>query len=63
MAWKLSTPRFASVPRIAAAAIAAVAAAVFCSRELVGKPPDLLSNPPELRAKHNTLYLARSHHK
>ncbi|PYU46498.1 MAG: hypothetical protein DMG53_11855 [Acidobacteria bacterium] len=57
MAWKLSTPRFASVPRIAAAAIAAVAAAVFCSLELEGKPPDLLSNPPELRAKHHTLSL------
>src|SRR6266478_7175116 len=57
MAWKLSMQRFASVPRIAAAAIASVAAAAFCSVELVGKPQSLLSNPLELRAKHHTLSL------
>ena len=57
MAWKLSMRRFASVPRIAAAAIATVAAAAFCSLELVGKPPGLLSNPLELHAKHHTLSL------
>src|SRR5229473_5939860 len=57
MLWKLSMPRFASVPRIGAAAIAVVAAAVFCSLELTGKPPGLLQNPPELRAKHQALSL------
>src|ERR1700680_1938431 len=57
MLWKLFMPRFASVPRIAAAAIAVVAAAVFCSLELTGKPPGLLQNPPELRAKHQALSL------
>src|SRR5712691_11126079 len=57
MAWKLSMRRFASVPRIAAAAIAIMAAAAFCSVELVGKPQSLLSNPLELRAKHHTLSL------
>src|SRR5713226_879412 len=55
MAWKLSMSRLASVPRIAAAAIAA--AAVFCLLELSGKPPGMLSNPPELRAKNHTLSL------
>jgi suppressor of ftsI len=50
-------PRLASVPRIAAAVIAAVAAAVFCSLELTGKPPAVLSNPLELRAKNHTLSL------
>src|SRR5229473_7714126 len=57
MLWKLSMPRFASVPRITPAAIAIMAAAAFCSVELVGKPPGLLSNPLELRAKHHTLSL------
>src|SRR5216683_5590177 len=57
MLWKLSMPRFASVPRIAAAAIAVVAAAVFCSLELTGKPPGRISNPPELHAKDHTLLL------
>src|SRR5438270_742526 len=56
MVWKLPVLRFAFVPRIAAAAIAVVAA-VFCSLVLKGKPPGLLSNPPELRAKHHTLSL------
>src|SRR6202165_143495 len=55
MAWKLSMSRLASVPRIAAAAIAA--AAVFCLLEMTGKPPGLLSKPPELRAKDHTLSL------
>src|ERR1700675_2240607 len=57
MLWKFSIPRFASVPRIAAAAIAVVAAAVFCSLELTGKPPGRISNPPELHAKDHTLLL------
>src|SRR6267143_1091306 len=57
MAWKLSMPSHASVPRIAAAAIAIVAAAAFCSFELTGKPPGRISNPPELRAKDHTLSL------
>src|SRR5437588_6856680 len=56
MVWELPVLRFAFVPRIAAAAIAVVAA-VFCSLVLKGKPPGLLSNPPELRAKHHTLSL------
>src|SRR3984893_12692446 len=55
MAGKLSMSRLAYVPRIAAAAIAA--AAVFCLLELSGKPPGMLSNPPELRAKNHTLSL------
>src|SRR6266404_6093086 len=57
MLWKLSMPRLASVPRIAAAAIAVMAAAVFCSLELTGKPPGRISNPPELHAKDHTLLL------
>src|ERR1700674_298834 len=57
MLWKFSIPRFASVPRIVAAAIAVVAAAVFCSLELTGKPPGRISNPPELHAKDHTLLL------
>src|ERR1700730_2266670 len=55
MAGKLSMSRLAYVPRIAAAAIAA--AAVFCLLALSGKPPGMLSNPPELRAKNHTLSL------
>jgi suppressor of ftsI len=43
--------------RIAAAAIAVVAAAIFCSLELTGKPPGVLSNPVELRARNHTLSL------
>src|SRR5260370_10137401 len=57
MTWKLSMRRFASVPRITPAAIAIMAAAAFCSVELVGKPQSLLSNPLELPAKHHTLSL------
>src|SRR3989440_905309 len=53
MAWKLSMSRLASVPRIAAAAIAA--AAVFCLLELAGNPSGQFPSPPELRAKHHTL--------
>jgi len=49
--------RLASVPRIVAAAIAIVAAAVFCSLELTGNPSGQFLNPPELRAKHQTLSL------
>jgi suppressor of ftsI len=44
-------------PTIRIAILAIVAAAVFCSLQLKGKPPGLLSNPPELRAKHHTLSL------
>src|SRR5258707_8935506 len=57
MASKPSMPPVASLPRIAAAAIAIVAAAVFCLFELSAKPPGMLSNPPELRAKNHTLSL------
>jgi len=58
MAWKSSMPSFVSVPRIAAAAIVVVAAAAFCSMELIGKAPRRISNPPELHAKDHTLLLA-----
>ncbi len=51
-------PSFVSVPRIAAAAIVVVAAAAFCSMELIGKAPRRISNPPELHAKDHTLLLA-----
>ena len=44
-------------PTIRIAILAIVAAAVFCTPQLKGKPPGLLSNPPELRAKHHTLSL------
>src|SRR6202795_1731504 len=57
MLWKFSIPRFASVPRIAAAAIAVVAAAGFCSLELTGKPPGRILNPPEPHPKNHTLFL------
>src|ERR1700745_1026630 len=55
MAWKFSMSRFAFVRRIAAAVIAIAVAAVFCPFELAGNPPDQFPNPPELRAKHQTL--------
>src|SRR5580704_10653088 len=55
MARKLSRSRVRSVPRIAAAAIAA--AAVFCLLELAGHPSSEFPNPPDLRAKHHTLSL------
>src|SRR5216684_5244038 len=38
-------------------AMAMAAFAVFCTLALVGKPPSLLPNPPELRAKGHTLSL------
>src|SRR6266446_1258487 len=57
MAWKLSISRRASLPRIAAAAIAIAAAAVFCQLELAGNLSSQLPNPPELRAKNHTLSL------
>jgi suppressor of ftsI len=49
--------RLRSGPRIAAAAIAILAAAVFYWLELMGKPPGGISNPPELHAKNHTLSL------
>src|SRR6266853_5231788 len=55
MASKPSMSHLASLPRIAAIAIAA--AAVFCLFELSAKPPGMLSNPPGLRAKNHTLSL------
>ena len=48
--------RLALIPRIAAAAIAIVAAAVFYLLEVTGSPPKF-SNPPELRAKNHILSL------
>src|SRR2546430_712536 len=50
--------RIAPIVRIAILAIAIMVAAVFCSLELKGNPAGLLLNPPELRAKHQTLSLA-----
>jgi suppressor of ftsI len=58
MAWKLPMRRFASVPRIAATAIAIMAVAAFYSLGVAGKPSGPLSNPLELHAKHHTLSLA-----
>jgi FtsP/CotA-like multicopper oxidase with cupredoxin domain len=55
MARKLLMSRVRSVPRIAATAIAAAAAAVFCLLELAGNPADQFPNPPDLRAKHHAL--------
>ena len=49
--------RIAPAVPIAILATAIVAAAVFCSLELKGKPPGLLSNPLQLRAKHHRLSL------
>jgi suppressor of ftsI len=57
MAWKLPMRRFASVPRIAATAIAIMAVAAFYSLGVAGKPSGPLSNPLELHAKHHTLSL------
>src|SRR6267378_6891073 len=57
MASKPSMSHLASLPRIAAAAIAIAAAAVFCLFELSAKPPGMLSNPPGLRAENHTLSL------
>jgi suppressor of ftsI len=44
-----------SVPRIAAAVIAAAAAAAFCLRAFAGNRSGLFPDPPELRSKHHTL--------
>jgi suppressor of ftsI len=55
MLWKM--PRFACVARITAAALAVAAAAAFYSLELAGKPPGMLSNPLEFRAKNHILSL------
>jgi suppressor of ftsI len=55
MARKLAMSRVRSIPRMAAAAIAVAAAAVFCLLELAGNPSDQFPNPPDLRAKHHTL--------
>src|SRR5882762_7459622 len=52
-----SVLRFAPVRRLAAAAIATAAAAVFCSIELTGEAPGRISNPLELRATNHTLSL------
>src|SRR5713101_6684759 len=49
--------RTASALRTVVPAIAIVASVVFWSFELSGKPPSLLLNPPELRAKNHTLSL------
>src|SRR6266852_197842 len=49
--------RTASALRSVVPAIAIVASVVFWSFELSGKPPSLLLNPPELRAKNHTLSL------
>jgi len=55
MAWEISMSRVALVRRIAAISIAAPAA--FCLLELAGNPSGQFPNPPELRAKHHTLFL------
>src|SRR6266436_973014 len=57
MARKLSMSLLASIPRIAAAAVSLVAAAVFYLPKLAGNPSDQLPNPPELRAQIHTLSL------
>jgi suppressor of ftsI len=49
--------RITSFLRTAIPAIALLVIAVFCSLGLTGKPPGLLSSPPELRAKSHTLSL------
>jgi suppressor of ftsI len=55
MARKLLMSGVRSVLRMAAAASAVAAAAVFCLLELAGNPSDQFPNPPDLRAKHHTL--------
>src|SRR5216683_2645 len=47
-----------SFRRIAAAAMAIMAAVVFYLLELAGSPSDKLPNPPELRAQNHTLTMA-----
>src|SRR6202165_533241 len=49
--------RIAPVLRTAIPALAIGASVVLCSLEMTGKPPGLLSKPPELRAKDHTLSL------
>jgi suppressor of ftsI len=49
--------RIASALRTAIPALAIVAPMVFCSLEMTGEPPGLLSNPPELFAKNHALSL------
>jgi suppressor of ftsI len=53
----LPMARIAPALRTAIPAIAFVASVVFCSLELAGKPPGLLSNPPQRRAKKHLLSL------
>jgi suppressor of ftsI len=53
----LPMSRIAPALRTAIPAIAFVALVVFCALELTGKPPGLLSNPPQLRAKNHSLSL------
>jgi suppressor of ftsI len=49
--------RISSPLQTAFLALTVVVSAVFCWLELVGKPSDALSNPPELRAHNHTLFL------
>src|ERR1700674_2205626 len=49
--------RIAPALRTAIPALAIGASVVLCSLEMSGKPPGLLSKPPELRAKDHTLSL------
>src|ERR1700682_6776698 len=49
--------RIAPALRTAIPALAIGASVVLCSLEMTGKPPGLLSKPPELRAKDHTLSL------
>jgi suppressor of ftsI len=53
----LPTSRIAPVLRAAIPALAIGASVVLCSLEMTGKPPGLLSKPPELRAKNHILSL------
>src|SRR3977135_73219 len=53
----LPMSRIAPALRTAIPAIAFVASVVFCALELTGKPPGLLSNAPQLRAKNHSLSL------
>jgi FtsP/CotA-like multicopper oxidase with cupredoxin domain len=49
--------RISSVLQTAFFALVIAASVVFCWLELVGKPSNALSDPPELRAKNHTLFL------
>ncbi len=53
----MPTSRIAPALRAAIPALAIGASVVLCSLEMTGKPPGLLSKPPELRAKDHTLSL------